>query len=122
VNFFYTEQVERFAIGYVVNRFLYRILLFFRNWYAGSFLVISRQTVNLLESLDRTFGFRATLKHFFEPLYQDHTILGHLLGVLFRSFRLALAMAMYTAVIAVAAALYIGWALIPLYIASAGFL
>ncbi len=121
MNFFYTGEVERFAIGYLVGRFLYRIFAFVRNWYLGGFLVIGRHTLALLESLDQTFAFKLTLRHFFQPLYQDHTVLGHTLGLFFRTSRLVGGGIIYFFVIFLAVVLYCAWAAAPIIIVYRGF-
>ena len=82
---------------------------------------MSHHALNLLESLERTFAFHVTLRHFFEPLYQDRTILGHVLGFVFRTVRLAGGAVIYFLVICAAVVLYLGWAAFPVVIAYRGF-
>jgi len=113
--------VETFAFGYVLYRFFYRIFAFFRNWYIGGFYVVARRTISFLETLDWIFAWHATLRNFFQPLYQDHTVVGHLFGAVFRSFRLIAGTVFYAVVIAVAIAAYLAWALLPPAILYKGF-
>ncbi len=113
--------MERFAIGYIVRRFFYRVFSFARNWYVGGFLFIGRHTLAFLESLDHTFAFKVMLHHFFEPLYQDHTALGHILGLFFRASRLFAGGIIYFFVIFMAVAIYLAWAATPLIIVYRGF-
>jgi hypothetical protein len=105
-----------FALVYIFFRILHRFAEFFRHWYVESFYLIGRYAVSALEQLDRTLAFRVNLEHFFEPLYQDHTVVGHIMGFLFRSSRLLIGGIIYALLIAFAAALYITWLLVPIYI------
>jgi hypothetical protein len=101
---------------YLANRFLYRIKEFFRHWYLNSFYIISHQTVNFLERLDRFLALRVTLRHWLKPLYQDYTFIGYFMGFFFRTFRILTAGVIYLIIIAAALALYIVWVGIPIYI------
>jgi|SRR3989344_2440027 len=111
-----------FSLVYLANRFFYRIFDFIRDWYVGSFLFISRETVNFLESLDRTLAWRITVRNLTQPLYQDHSIIGHTLGFIFRSARIFMGSIVYLVVFVFMAALYLIWAAIPIYILVWGFL
>lgn len=105
-----------FSLVYLGNRFFYRIFDFIHDWYLGSFLYIGRHTINFLESLDQAFGLRVTIRNIFEPLYQDHTIVGHILGFIFRSLRILIAAFIYFFVASLAGTIYFIWALIPIFI------
>lgn len=104
------------AFGYLVRHFIFHLIEFFRHWYVNAFLVIGRWLINNLEWFDRTLAFKVTLRHFFEPLYGDYTILGRFLGFLFRFIRIVLAIFLYPILIFAASAIYIIWAVIPPFI------
>ena len=110
-----------FSLVYLIQRFFYRIYEFLRHWYAGGFLAVVHQTLNILESLDRSFAFRITLKNIFKPLYQDYSILGRILGFIFRSARAFFGGVIYLVIVLIAAAIYVGWAILPFYILYQGF-
>jgi len=110
------------ALGYLLHRFGYRIVMFFSRWYVGSLRVIMRSAVNTLESLDRVFALQVTVRNLFQPLYQDHTVVGHLFGFLFRAGRIAIGGSMYLLLIIIAAIAYLLWAMIPVAIVYRGFL
>ncbi|MCX6702433.1 MAG: hypothetical protein NTW60_01020 [Candidatus Wolfebacteria bacterium] len=74
-------------------------------------LVISR-----LEEIDRTIAFRVTLKNIFQPLYQDRSFIGYLLGFIFRGLRLIFGGIFYAVIISFAIAIFIVWAAIPVFI------
>ncbi len=102
-----------FALVYLIERFLYQFFNFFRHWYLDAsreFLVMFRSAA---ESLEHRAAFRVTLEHFFEPLYQDFTFLGRILGVFFRSGRLLLGSVLYLMLTALFLLLYLGWLSIP---------
>jgi len=110
-----------FSLVYLVNRFFYRIFDFVRDWYWGSFSFIGRQLINFLESLDQIFAWRITVRNLFQPLYQDHSIIGHTLGFIFRSARIFMGSVIYLVIFVFTAVLYLIWAAIPIYILVWGF-
>ena len=110
-----------FSLVYLAARFFYRIKEFARRWFLGSFLYIGRQTINFLESLDQFFAWRITLRNLFQPLYQDHTVIGHGIAFIFRSSRLLVTSVVYIGIILLAAVIYLAWSLAPLYIIYRGF-
>jgi len=106
---------------YLANRFAYRVFEFLKHWYVNGFLVLNHRTVNFLEYLDRRLALKITFRNWFKPLYQDYTILGYTLGFLFRTLRIIASGIIYFFVIAIAAAIYIAWAALPIYIIYRGF-
>jgi hypothetical protein len=105
-----------FSIGYLAYQFVYRIRTFIYNWYFGGLLFGLHHTMNIILRLDRTFAWRITLRHMFEPLYQDHSLLGHILGFIFRILRLSFGGILYGVVIVFVVALYFLWASIPIFL------
>lgn len=101
---------------YLLNRFFYRLKEFLRHWYLNSFYIITHRTLNLLERLDRILALKITLRYWLKPLYQDYTLVGYLMGFIFRSWRIIIAAIVYSLIIAAAAAIYIVWMAIPLYV------
>lgn len=104
------------AISYLFSRFFYRIYEFLEHWYLGSFKISSHFFISLLESLDRTFAFKITLKNIFEPLYGDRSFLGYILGFFFRSSRIIIGGIIYLIIIILAVAIYLAWLIIPIFI------
>ncbi len=98
------------GVLYLVTRFFNRLVQFLRHWYVDSFMVLSHLAVNTFEFLDRSFALRVTLRHIFEPLYQDRTVAGHILGFIFRLARIILGLAVYAALLIVFVAAYVLWA------------
>lgn len=109
-----------FSLVYLVGRLFYRIQAFLFDWYVGGFRRISHATLRILERFDEYFALRITLQHFFEPLYQDHTLIGHALGLIFRCARAVGGIVFYAGIVAGAIIVYLAWAAIPLYIVYRG--
>jgi hypothetical protein len=61
-------------------------------------------------------AFKITLKHLFEPLYQDRSFIGYVLGFIFRSGRLIAGALFYFILLAFAAAVYLIWLAVPVFI------
>ncbi len=101
------------AFIYLGERFLYRIMEFLRHWYVKSGRVYSNFILNKLTQIDEVLAWRITLNHLFEPLYKDYSIIGYVLGFLFRLLRLCVASIVYLVVFAIALSGYVLWLLIP---------
>ncbi len=111
-----------FSLTYLINRFFYRVFDFLRDWYVGGFLAVGGAMIGFLGTLDEFFAWKITLRNILEPLYQDHTIIGHALGFTLRSARLFAGTFVYAFVFLVAAVVYFAWAAIPVIIIYKGFL
>ena len=75
------------ALLYLLERGCYRVLDFFHHWYIDGTRGYSHSVHRFYLNLDHTFAVWITLRHFFEPLYGDYTIIGYILGFFFRSLR-----------------------------------
>lgn len=104
----------KFSLAYLVYRFFYRIGDFFRHWYLNSSYRFAHFFVALLERFDKTIAIKITLRHFFEPLYGDYTIVGRILGIFFRSGRVLVGILVYALLTAICFAFYLIWLLTPL--------
>ena len=105
-----------FFVVYLVRRFFYPFFDFFHHWYVHGSKKFFHHFVNVLQEFDKTLALRITLQHFFEPLYRDYTIIGRMLGIVFRSVRVAIGSVFYLAVAAVFFLLYLLWLLVPVAI------
>lgn len=102
-----------FAPLYLLSRIFFRISDFFHHWYLDGTHAILRAFTSVFENLDRTFAVRVTLRYFWKPLYGDYTIVGHIFGLFFRSARVLIGGAVYSALFVVMAAAYIVWLAVP---------
>ncbi|OGG37987.1 hypothetical protein A2116_00460 [Candidatus Jorgensenbacteria bacterium GWA1_49_17] len=98
---------------YLIEKFFYRIRTFVEHWYVVSFRKYSDFVLNLLSKIDYYLAWEITLKYLFHPLYKDYTLLGYVLGFIFRSVRLLVASAVYLILFLIIIGLYIFWLLIP---------
>ena len=110
-----------FAPVYLAHRFAYRLYAFIWHWYVGGFWFFLRRTVNSLEYFDRLFALKVTFRYWLSPLYQDYSVLGYILGFIFRTGRLFCGGLVYLLVAGIGAALYLFWAALPIYIIAKGF-
>jgi len=101
---------------YLFKRFIYRLKEFLRHWYIKSFFIYTNFIVSFLERLDQVLALKITLRHIFQPLYGDYSILGHILGFIFRSSRIIVASFIYLCIILLAIGVYVIWLLLPIYI------
>jgi len=69
--------------------------------------------MTVLTKADRSFAIAITIRHFFEPLYKDYSIIGRILGVVFRSVRIAIGGAVYLLLALGFLAVYLVWLAIP---------
>ena len=109
------------AVTYLIARFFLGFWGAIWHWYVDGFWRVAKKAIAILSALDRIFALRITLRNFFRPLYQDHTIPGHVFGFFFRTIRVALAILSYLAVALGAIFVYVAWALLPFYILALGF-
>lgn len=103
---------------YLFNRLVYRIFEFIKHWYLDGSRLYFHIVISLLEKIDRTIAFKITLRYIFMPLYQDFSILGYILGFIFRFIRLFMGAIIYSILIFLALSIYLAWVVAPLYIIS----
>ena len=105
--------MTHFTISYLLHRFLYRIGEFLLHWYVKSFKKYSDAVLEFLRRIDYHLAWKITFQHLFEPLYKDHSVVGYVLGFVFRSGRLFVASCIYGFVFITTLAIYIFWLCIP---------
>ena len=102
-----------FAPAYLAQRFFYRFADFFHHWYVDGSRVIAHRLLTALEETDRSLAIRVTLRYFFQPLYRDYTVIGRILGVIFRSIRIIVGLFVYLIIIALFLLFYLAWLAVP---------
>lgn len=110
-----------FAPLYLLNRLFFRLSDFFHHWHGDGSRAILQAFLRHFENLDRTFAFKITLRHFWQPLYGDYSIVGRILGFFFRTFRLLLGGIVYLFFAAVMLPIYVAWLAIPFAILFAAY-
>lgn len=84
-----------FAPVYIISRLGVRFYLFFYHWYVDGTRAFARAGANIFLGLEQGFALRLTIVHFFQPLYQDYSVIGRIIGPIFRILRLALGSLFY---------------------------
>lgn len=102
-----------FAVVYLGQRFIYRILDFFHHWYIHGSVAIGHAFMGAITAADRSLALKVTLRHFFEPLYKDYSAIGRILGVVFRTGRILVAGVAYVVLALIFLAAYLAWLAIP---------
>ena len=105
-----------FAPAYLVYRFFYRIADFFHHWYVDGSRVIAHKLISTLEDADRSLALAITIRYFFQPLYRDYSIIGRILGIIFRSGRILVGGLVYIIIIPLFIAAYLVWISVPIII------
>jgi len=100
---------------YLIYRFFTAVYQFFYDWYVGGFYAFWRRIYVIFKSWDRFIAFRPTLRHWFQPLYQDYTVLGYILGFIFRTGRIIVGGSGTLVIFGASAVVYFIWAAIPVY-------
>jgi hypothetical protein len=90
----YNKEVP-FAPIYIIQNFFRRIFDFLIHWYRDGLRKILRVFIGTLEKLDESLAIRVTVVHFFEPLYKDYSLIGRILGIIFRSARIVVGAIVY---------------------------
>ena len=111
--------VMAISFVYLAYRFTYQIISFFRHWYVDGGRAFIRVFLESLERMDRSFAVAVTARHFFAPLYGDYSIVGRILGVVFRSFRILIGSIVYVGWTIFFAAIMLFWFAIPIAIVAA---
>jgi hypothetical protein len=102
-----------FSIVYLAWRLLYRFLDFFHHWYIEGSRAFGRRFMATLTAADQSFAVVITLRHFFEPLYKDYSIVGRIMGIVFRSVRVLIGSVCYFFLALAFAIAYVTWLAIP---------
>jgi len=105
-----------FSLTYIFYRLFFRIKDFFHHWYADGSRVIFHRFILVLERVDGVLAFRVTLKHIFEPLYGDYTVIGRIIGFIFRFLRLVVGLLLYCILGGIFLMFYLIWLMLPLVI------
>ena len=75
--------------------------------------MIGRRFMGAITAADQSFAVAITLRHFFEPLYKDYSVIGRILGIVFRAARVAIGGIFYILIALLFAIIYLVWLAIP---------
>lgn len=103
-----------FAPIYLIQRFFYRFVDFFHHWYVDGSRYLGHKFVSLLADMDKTLAIQITLQHFAAPLYGDYSVIGRILGVIFRTGRVLIGAVFYLFISILFVIVYIVWVAAPI--------
>ncbi|MEZ4156595.1 MAG: hypothetical protein R3B52_01275 [Candidatus Paceibacterota bacterium] len=107
-------------LRYLASALGQKIQGFFTHWYKDSFFFLSEKLHTLLRQLDKTFAVRTSAQYIFQPMYQDRSIIGYILGFIFRSIRIVVGVLLYTFLSLLWISAYIAFISLPIAIISWG--
>lgn len=103
-------------IKVILEELISDIVIFFRNWYFNTSKKFWTGTLNQFYDFEKTLALRINLHYWLVPLYQDYSIVGYLIGVPFRTFRIFLALIFYLIYFSIALIIWLIWVSIPILI------
>lgn len=103
-----------FALSYLVQLALSRVSGFFVHWYGDGARAFKRSYRTASGSLESVVASRAMLHLMFRPLYGDYSVVGRIIGPIFRLGRLILGGVAHAAIAALFFVVWLIWASIPL--------
>ena len=95
---------------------------FFTAWYVDGSAKLWQMVFDWFRSLERKIALKETIHFWFQPLFQDYTVLGHILGFILRTLRIIVGGVAYALVFATGLILYVVWLSIPAFILTMIFL
>ncbi len=110
-----------FAPAYILKRGLFRIKEFLHHYYIDGTRFLFYKFTNFLENIDQSVAFKITWKNFFVPLYRDYTIVGRIMGIIFRSIRIVVGAAVYLFLGTIFLLVVLIWLLIPIILVALSF-
>lgn len=90
--------------------------MFTKHWYFDSLLFLYGRLLGILRKLERKFAIKINIHFIFQPLYQERSIMGYVLGFLFRSLRITVGVLLYFLIIILFAMIYFMWFFIPIFV------
>jgi len=100
---------------YIVVRFVGRLFGFLDHWYRGGTRFFWNQLGDTISSFEGIFAVVLTVRHLFEPLYQDKTVMGYILGFIFRTLRASIGLVVYAFTTVVVFTFYLLWLALPAF-------
>ncbi len=104
------------VLVYIFRQAAFGLLSFFEHWYVRGFRVWWNFVAHSISQFDRSYGWRVTGAHLFEPLYKDFSAVGYLLGVPFRIGRFFAGLLFYVLFLFVSATIFLVWLCVPAYL------
>ncbi|BCX15471.1 MAG: hypothetical protein KatS3mg097_363 [Candidatus Parcubacteria bacterium] len=91
-------------------------------WFIHGPKAIIYSFFDFVYALDKGLSLRANIRNFFAPLYGDHTILGHIIALVYRLIKLFFGLIALILIVILYGLFFIAWSLFPFIILLYGFL
>ncbi len=98
-------------LSYLAIEIVRQPLVFLRRWYVEATEMYWSAVAERAAVIDRVFAIKITLRTLGQPLYGDYSIIGRIIGPLFRLSRALLALAVFAVYFGAAAVLWLFWVL-----------
>jgi hypothetical protein len=104
--------------SYLVSEVFRRPLVFLKRWYVDASKRFWARVIEESASIDRIFAIKIMFRTLTQPLYGDYTIIGRIIGPIFRLSRIVLALPVFAAYFSAALTIWIIWITLPLYLVA----
>lgn len=91
-------------------------------WFVHGPKAIVYSFFDFMYALDKGLSLRANIRNFFAPLYGDHTILGHIIALVYRLIKLFFGTIVLILITIFYVLFFVFWSLLPFLILLYGFL
>jgi hypothetical protein len=102
--------------SYVAGQVWRRPAIFLRRWYVDASERFWAMTIEKSAAIDRVFAIKIMFRTITQPLYGDYSVIGRIIGPIFRASRILIALPIFAAYFAAAFALWTAWLAIPPYL------
>lgn len=102
-----------FAPIYLIVRLARGIGVFFVHWYQNGTAYFVHAWRAIVLGLEQSLALKETIAHITQPLYSDYSMVGRIVGPVFRLIRAAIAIVLYIAISVGVGLLYLVWIAIP---------
>jgi len=104
------------VVAYIFSQFFERIAIFLRRWY----VIFSRRfwahAVDQFLIMERSLALRVMVRTWTKPLYGDYTIIGKIIGPIFRTWRIVFALVVYASYFIFMFVLWLSWLAFPVFV------
>jgi len=97
------------VLSFAFSQFFYRLFLFLKRWYLEASLDYWAGFFERMRSFDRTLAVWINIRLWLQPLYGDYSIVGRILGPVFRTLRIVCGAFLYALFWAGAFLLWLAW-------------
>lgn len=104
------------AIKYLWSEIRGSFLGIFYDWYVTVPRIYWHKVFAAAKGFERVFALRLNFRLWISPLYQDYSVTGYAIGIIFRTFRIITAILFYILFFGISALVFVLWPFIPIMI------